>query len=165
LSKGRVITSWAFLFLSACGDTGPQGPAGPAGLSGEDKLPDIKIEVQRFTSDSSICVSGSGVLIEVLTDGTLNSSAVVCDGTNGLDGEKAVPSVYEITEIVDPCGDAPDIYDEIFLKTSNGTLIASFSDAANGNNTRFSILTPGNYVTTDGSNCHLTVNNDGTVSW
>lgn len=78
------------------------------------------------------------------------------DGKDGLDA---------IMEIVDPCGDAPGIYDEVLIRMNDGRLLASFSDAASGQNTRFSIIVPGSYVTTDGSNCHFTVNPDLSVSF
>lgn len=69
-----------------------------------------------------------------------------------------VSNGWTIIEIVDPCGDAAGIFDEVFLRLSNGTLIASFSDSASGNNTRFSVIVDGvNYKTTDGSNCYFSV--------
>ena len=69
-----------------------------------------------------------------------------------------------IATILDVCGDAPGIVDEIILQLSNGQLLASFSDTQAGINTRFSLLGDGSYTTTDGSNCQFTVVN-GVVSW
>jgi len=60
-----------------------------------------------------------------------------------------------ISEIVDPCGDDSG-YDEVLLRLTDGTLIASFSENTSGKNTRFSILTPNDsqlFMTTDGTNC------------
>lgn len=85
-------------------------------------------------------------------------------GNDGQDGEDGVPGEAAILEVVDPCGDAPGIYDEVVLRLSNGQLLSSFSENSNGKNTRFSILTQGNYVTTDGSNCHFVVTPDGQVN-
>lgn len=81
------------------------------------------------------------------------------DGTNGLNGQDGLDAdqTYNIVEIIDPCGDTPNKYDEVILKLGNGTYLASFSDNANGLNTRFSILLPGNYRTTDGTNCNFTL--------
>jgi peptidoglycan hydrolase CwlO-like protein len=70
-----------------------------------------------------------------------------------------------ITQVVDPCGDTPNKYDEVIFKMSNGTYVASFSDNANGLNTRFSVLPVGNYQTTDGTNCRFSVNANGTLTW
>lgn len=68
-----------------------------------------------------------------------------------------------ITEIVDPCGDTPNKYDEVLFKTSDGRYVGSFSDTAAGLNTRFSVLPNGSYVTTDATNCHFQVTNGGVI--
>lgn len=70
-----------------------------------------------------------------------------------------------IVEALDVCGDSPGHIDEVLLRLSDGTLLASFSDNVNGLNTRFSIIPPGNYQTSDGTSCFFTVHNDGTVTW
>lgn len=73
---------------------------------------------------------------------------------------------YEhIASIADPCDDAAGIVDEILLLMADGQVIASFSDNANGKNTRFAVVPPGAYTTTDGSSCQFTVNNEGVVAW
>lgn len=78
-------------------------------------------------------------------------------GVAGAAGKDAVQSQYDIVGVENPCGDAPGIYDEIFLRLRNNTLVASFSDNTNGNNTRFVLITPGTYRTTDGDSCTFTV--------
>lgn len=85
-------------------------------------------------------------------------------GPKGDKGEQGIPGEAAVLEVIDPCGDAPGIYDEVILRLANGQLLASFSQNASGLNTRFSILTAGNYVTTDGSNCHFSVSLDGEVN-
>lgn len=87
------------------------------------------------------------------------------NGTNGTNGQDAPPTAFTPVGLVDPCGDAPGRYDEVFLKLANGMLLASFSDNANGMNTRFSVLTPGSYGTTDGDNCVFTVNSSGVITY
>lgn len=67
-----------------------------------------------------------------------------------------------IVSIKDPCG-AQGAYNEVLLKLSNGKYLASFSETANGLNTRFVLLTDGNFRTTDGSGCYFTVSGSGTV--
>jgi hypothetical protein len=67
-----------------------------------------------------------------------------------------------IVSIKDPCG-AQGSYNEVFLKLASGRYLASFSDNANGLNTRFTQLTDGNFVTTDGTHCYFTVSGGGTV--
>lgn len=67
-----------------------------------------------------------------------------------------------IVSIKDPCGPQGS-YNEVFLLLSTGRYLASFSDNASGQNTRFAVLTDGNFVTTDGTHCYFTVSNSGTV--
>lgn len=74
----------------------------------------------------------------------------------------ALAGYKHITSIKDPCGPQGN-WNEIFLRLSDGSYIASFSEQANGKNTRFVVLQDGNYVTTDGTNCHFTVSGSGTV--
>lgn len=177
--------------LSGCGFEGDRGLTGPQGASGTPgqsaQTPIFKFI--RFSSDTAVCPSGSGVIIQVLRPPTLfggttvEAQSVICDGLNGVDGpigpegpqgdpgadgeDGATPaaSPYEVTQVIDPCGDASGIYDEVILKMANGTLIGSFSDNSEGRNTRLSLLTPGSYVTTDGSNCHFSVSVNGSITW
>jgi len=66
-------------------------------------------------------------------------------------------SNHNVTKLIDPCGNGAG-YDEIFLRTSTGKIIASFSDSASGLNTRFSeLIAGGPYATTDGTGCTFSV--------
>lgn len=91
-------------------------------------------------------------------EATINNALVQLAVLNGY---------QHITGTVNPCGDHPTRYDEVFIKVyqpSTGTyqLVASFSDNANGLNTRFAILPAGGpYVTTDGDSCQFRVAADG----
>ena len=72
-----------------------------------------------------------------------------------------------IVSIYNPCG-VQNAYDEVLLKLSNGTYLASFSQNGSALTTRFVVLSDGDYVTTDGAgnlsnNCHFTISNNGTV--
>ena len=95
-------------------------------------------------------------------------SADICNGTDGvgqvgpqgIPGQNAPANQFSVVSVIDPCGDKSGVYDEVMLKLGNGSILASFSDNANGKNTRFSLLTPGSYVTTDGSMCFFTVNSN-----
>lgn len=91
------------------------------------------------------------------------AGAAGADGKAGADGVNAATSAYTISSIADPCGDAPGIIDEVLLILANGQVLVSFSDNTNGKNTRFSILPPGRYTTTDGSNCTFTISAGGQV--
>lgn len=130
--------------------------SGPKGDPGEDGL-----SMVFSTSSASSCPNGGSVILMAqdtnrnnlfdLTDGSIMSTTI-CNGTN------APPTAFTPVGLLDPCGDAPGRYDEIFLKLSNGTILASFSDNVSGLNTRFSVLSPGTYQTTDGDNCIFTIN-------
>lgn len=135
---------------------GPQGPSGAPGTPGSDGAPGLPCTVEPGTGGALVrCPDGSSVFISNGLNG-LNGT----NGHNGTDGQNAPPTVYTVVGLVDPCGDAPGIYDEVFLRLQNGTLIASFSDNSNGQNTRFSVIGQGSYVTTDGSNCYFSVDSN-----
>lgn len=59
-----------------------------------------------------------------------------------------------IVEFIDPCGDGPG-YDEVILKTSSGKFVAYFES---GSNRFLSVLSPGNYQTTDQQACQFSIN-------
>lgn len=64
-----------------------------------------------------------------------------------------------IIATIDPCGDYPGHFDEVLLKTKDNKYIAYFEQSGK----RFlTILTPGQYMTTDSQNCpfQLTNNNE-----
>jgi hypothetical protein len=156
---------------------GPKGDTGNIGAPGNNGSNSI-IEILDTQAGGGLsCAMGGLTLIvgvDLNSDNALQaeeaqSSKDVCNGITGLTGAAgsngldAAPTPYTPVGIVDPCGDTVGIYDEVFLRLSNGILIASFSDNANGKNTRWSILVPGSYVTTDGSNCSFTVDANGNV--
>jgi len=68
-----------------------------------------------------------------------------------LNGYKNIVNFY------DPCGDKSGKVDEIFFVLSTGEMVSSFSDNSNGQNTRFALLTPGSFMTTDSTNCYFNV--------
>ncbi len=123
-------------------------------LSGLDLDRDSDLSAGEVTQSAAICNGRDGA------DGATGPSGAA--GRDGLDGADAPATAFTPVGIIDPCGDTPNVHDEVFIKLANGTLIASFSDNANGKNTRFSILIPGtNYQTTDGTNCTFSVDSQG----
>lgn len=94
--------------------------------------------------------------------------AILETSVTNTTAQLAVLNGYQhITAFINPCGDNPNKFDEVLLKvynfdTSSYSLISSFSDNANGFNTRFSVLPVGGpYTTTDGDNCQFSVAADG----
>jgi hypothetical protein len=95
---------------------------------------------------------------------TGQQSATVCNGEDGENGLDAPPTPFTPVAAIDPCGNGPG-FDEVLLRLNDGSILASFSDNANGKNTRFSLLVPGNYVSTDGTLCYFSVTSAGEVVW
>lgn len=86
-------------------------------------------------------------------------------GINGTNGTNAPVNPYDIAGLINPCGDAPGIYDEVFIKLNNGIVLASFSANYAGDYTRFVALAPGTYVTTDVDSCVFTINSSGVITF
>lgn len=155
------------------GEAGQQGDTGNEGASGKDG---VSIVFSKADPGTDCRNGGEIILIAYDTNGTGAfeisdtgiQSITICNGTNGTDGANGsdAPSTpFTPVSIINPCGDKPAVYDEIFLKLANGTILASFSDNADGKNTRFSVLTPNTtYRTTDGDNCVFTIDANGNVT-
>lgn len=138
-------------FLTCDGAIGTQGIQGVAGNDGADG------------QDGSDGLSSYQI---ALAHGFIGSEADYLNslhGQDGAQGPQGLPGInadttYQIVSIVDPCGPQhPQGFDEVILKLGNGTYLSSFSDNANGKNTRFGILPNGNYTTTDGTECHFSL--------
>lgn len=82
------------------------------------------------------------------------------DGTNGADGQdgsNATLGPDTPIEAISPCGANSSPYKEVLLCLNNGNILASFSDSASGQNTRFAIIPVGHYNDTDSSGCQFEV--------
>lgn len=123
--------------LSAC----MEGPRGHRGNDGKD------CSIEKVVGGSLIKCGKS-------------TSAVILDGQDGVDGEDAA-TVISVSEIIDPCGKQTS-FDEVILRLTNGQLLAHYSQ---GGNEFLSVIGPGSYRTTDGTNCNFTVNSTGSVTW
>jgi hypothetical protein len=168
------------LFLVACGKEvrengvklvlipGPQGEKGTAGVNGKDGNNGVDGQTgSQGPQGVAGSVGPTGAVGATGAQGLQGAQgpqgAVGPAGPQGLPGTNA-PTPIPIV-IINPCGDAPGIYDEVILKLPDGTLLASFSDNASGLNTRLSALVPGTFITSDGSTCIFTVHSNGTVTW
>lgn len=103
---------------------------------------------------------GESCSLEQVTNGVLvkcpTGNAVVYNGIDGRDGTDSV------LEIIDPCGNQENQFDEIILRLSDGSLLCYFQS---GDQRFLSLIGPGNYITTDNQSCYFTVNEDLTVEW
>jgi hypothetical protein len=130
--------------------------------------------VKLVDADLSECSNG-GYIILTATDSNDNleldsddlniQSGIVCNGLNGSNGLNAPPTPLTPVELIDPCGAVSGHVGEILIRLNNQTIIASFSDDLGGTNTRFAVIGPGNYMTSDGTFCNFTVNSNGEVIW
>lgn len=130
------------------GSTGPQGETvqGPAGSDG---------------TSCSVSPMIGGALV-TCSDGTQAVVLNGLDGANGTDGQDGIdtePGVYDIIEIINPCGvNGP--YDEVLLRLRNGQIIAYYSAV---NKQRLAVLVSGSYITTDGYSCAFAIDVDGNI--
>jgi hypothetical protein len=74
------------------------------------------------------------------------------DGINGVDGKNAV------IEVIDPCGNSPDV-DEVLLRLADRSIVAWYYQKG------LAVLGPGSWVTTDSSQCAFYIDNDLNVTW
>jgi hypothetical protein len=64
-----------------------------------------------------------------------------------------------ITAFYDFCGNIPGMYNEVGMITSTGKIVVYFES---GSNRYLSILSDGNYMTSDGTACYFSVVDNGT---
>lgn len=113
-----------------------------------DQVQDLQTQVDALNA-SVTALQGSLSTLQTQSNATLIQLATIQNYVN-------------IVDVYDPCG-TQGSWNEVFLHTSDGRYIASFSDNSNGQNTRFTVLQDGSYVTTDGTHCYFTVSGGGTV--
>jgi hypothetical protein len=157
------------ILVSSCGcpKKGKNGAPGLDGNNGRDGY-SLVVDVVTQTSGNVQC-KRTDIFQDLdrnnyySTGDLYQNGFLVCDGeagVNGVDGQDGLNAdlTYQVVEIIDPCGaQHPNGYDEVILKLGSGQYLASFSDNANGKNTRFGLLPSGNYQTTDGTGCNFTI--------
>lgn len=166
--------------LINCGKNGNNGSNGLNGKDGSNGINGHSAVFSTASASETQCSNGGTIFmigIDTNDNQTLDTfdtniqTMIVCNGLDGEKGEKgnkgdkgdtgntSPPTQFTPIAIIDPCGDASGIYDEVFLKLYDGSILASFSDTVDGKNTRFVLLKNGTYQTTDGDNCVFTLMN------
>lgn len=147
------------------GQNGEIGPTGPAGSRGHSMV------FKTLEASAEQCGSQGGTVILMALDvddaGTFHpnlpqaTSATLCNGST-----PAVAS-YTPVDAIQPCGAGPG-YREVLLRLSNGQVLASLSNNAQGDMTRLAFLPDGMYMTTDSMSCRFSLSSSGqtrSVSW
>ena len=140
--KKLITISLALLALASCGRKKTYV------VSYDDKA--LKSELESKLANMQAMIDASNNDIDEL------QSDIVEIKSRLLELEENV----SILEVIDPCGDAPNVIDEVIFKVIHMGEVkhfASFSDNKSGLNTRFALLGAGTYQTTDGSNCVFTI--------
>jgi hypothetical protein len=107
-------------------------------------------------SQLEIDVNASEDALTVIT----NQITILEDDATQLQVELVeIQGETRVTELLDPCGDHPNNFDEVLLRTSNGDLVAYFEV---GSKRFLSVLSRGqSYATTDQQACNFSVNSLG----
>lgn len=118
----------------------PEPPITPEpGEDGKDGLSCTVIELD----------AGAQILCEDGTTATIS---------NGTDGSDAPPTNFTIIDTIDPCGPEA-VFDEVLLRLADDSLLAFFA----GSGGFLTLIGPGNYITTDGTNCQFAVDSNMNV--
>lgn len=168
-----MIKNFSILLISllvvGCGYTYPlTGKAGLQGIQGEkgDKGDAGENCVVTPIANGDDLLPNGGAIITCGINSVLISNG--SDGLNGINGQDAPMSAYCVTEIIDPCGDKPNVDDEVFLLLANGKLVWLQVDNGSALTARLALARDGSWQTTDGSGCNFTLLTSGsmrTMTW
>lgn len=129
-----------FVFLTSCANTiDPQIPV-------EAPSPVTCTPTQLSDGIQLNCTNGSFYIIK--------------DGQDGKQGEQGIAGkdgTNSIQEIINPCGENKDSFDEIIFKLAEDQYMCYFEI---GSNRFLTLLTPGKYQTTDTQHCLFEITED-----
>jgi len=118
--------------------------------------------VETYQTYSIInCGDGSSTVVNNGTNGQDGKDGQ--NGSDGLDGRDGINGL--IVDVINPCGDAPIINDEVILVMADGGFLAYFHEA-NDVNPRLALLEPNlTYRTTDGDVCTFRFDASGQITY
>ena len=144
------------------GDTGPTGAAGPMGPVGPQGVSGVNGKDGADGQNCSVAYSSVGAVISCPG----GSSVTVMNGINGQNGTSVVA--------VKLCADSSAGFPEYAFQVGDGLYAVYYgyldrngnpSSAQNGTLEAFMAkLTPGSYVSTNGTGCSFRVNANGSIS-
>lgn len=160
-----------FLALLSCGPAGEissksykcmaEGENCGEGIGEHGDKDKSRVQTEKETPNSDEEGKNVGCTVREVENGAEitcgSTKVVILNGGKGADGKDAPDSAYQIIETIDPCGDAPGQYDEVLLRMANRQLLAHYSD---GQKQFLVLIGPGNYKTTDNTNCLFTIDNN-----
>lgn len=138
------------------GTNGRDGKDGQDGRDGVDGATGSSCSVSTVVPSPVVAPNGGARI--TCTDGT---DALLLNGSNGTN---APPTPYTVTQIVKPCPNISGSFPEVLLVLQDRSILASASSNGSALTTRLALLSPGNYVTTDGRSCNFTVTSN-TIFW
>jgi hypothetical protein len=145
------------------------GLNGTDGLNGHNALVgavSLSVSDPTCSNGGTLFLAGTDLNDDgVLQVGETSASFKVCNGVNGTN---ATVSPLTPTVAIAPCGKNSSPYKEVLLGMYDGSILASFSDDANGKNTRLVLITDGSFQDTDQSGCVFYVSsgtNARTLAW
>lgn len=140
------LTLLLTILIMAC--TGPKGDKGETGLNG------LGCSTTQLDNGSLIICPDDST--SIILNGPVGPK-----GDRGLPGQDLQAGAYNVVATINPCG-KQGTHDEVLFKLNNGQILAHYSDA---NKQFLTLLSPGNYRTTDGTNCNFSVDSDFNVTW
>lgn len=135
------------------GVDGINGRDGRDGMDGADGAAGSSCSVSTVASSPGVAPNGGARI--TCSDGT---DALLLNGTN------APSTPYTITQVVKPCPLVSGSFPEVLLVLQDRSILASATSNGSALTTRLALLTPGNYVTTDGRSCNFTVTSSS-ITW
>lgn len=121
---------------------------------------DVQNNAQTISTLNTTINNVQTLITNAQTDISNLQSQITQNTIDILNLQIANQNTLSIIEVLDPCGDASNKIDEVLLRMSDGSIIASFSDNGSALTTRLSKVPPSNtqtYNTTDNTACSFKV--------
>lgn len=164
--KDEPVTSPSPPVPGPVGPTGPQGAPGTAGASCSTTQLENGVRIDCENGTHSVVYNGLASAagkdgINGADGAPGQTGAPGAQGSKGDPGTPAPAGAFMVESVIDPCNAGPG-FNEVLLKLADGHILAHYADKEKQ---FLTFIGPGNYVTTDGTNCYFTVTATGDVTW
>jgi len=124
-------------------------------------------EINKRVASLTNSINNNINLIEFLSNQETNDVASILSQISSIQTSVVVQTTTlatlqtneNITAFHDFCGNKPGVYNEVGMITSTGKIVVYFEA---GSNRYLSILSDGDYITSDGTACYFSVTEGGT---